>query len=1198
MAKRALGWLLWLLCLPVLAQAGVPEIPRFRLVSAADGLPSTTITALARDRSGYLWMATWDGLARYDGVGFRVWRHDPGDPASLPGNVVQALHIDADDRIWVATENGGMSVMEPGRKGFRHYRMASHPQMGSDDVFAIASRGSDLWFGTFGGGLHRLSADGRITRFAAGAAGAGLPSDNVLALAFDARGMLWIGTMGGLARFDGRSVQREPLPSGDSLIVYSVTPDAGTLWVGAADGVHRRLADGRWVAPAWSAMFGRPNALIAMTSDGHGEYWLAAQGGLWRTEGDRAPAPVNYDAQGVGIGRVLQTVLALPDGGLWVPVPTRGLAYLRSDWRRIAAFSSAQGLGGGLYRGLAAADEQGLWLASSTGKVERLDTRTGQVVPLPHHATEFSQLRMTSVLQDRSGQLWLGHRNGLIRTDPQTGAMVQWGQGGDEPVPDKTSVEWLAEAPDGSLWLVTQLGSVQRRDVASGRILDTIAKDSEAGQALPDIEGIAVAPDGMPWLATAAGMLRWDAAARRFAPVPEFGGDRIYAFTFEHADRLWLHRMSGVEAWRREGARWVNERRIGAAEGLPALESTGLAVDPQRRVWLGTRRGLFRIDPNLRGSDASLRNFGVREGLLSQELNERGLFMTRDGLLASSAADGSVALLDTGLPDPRPLVPNLVLDTLQVSRGDDTMYAPAAEGLTLQPSDHELIVSTRLLSYENPLGNRYRSMLEGFDTTWVDQGTSGERVFSTLAPGRYRLRVQAHDAAGNPSRELVLPFRVLPPWWRSPWGLAMFALLGVLALVAAGAAYRRRVRRRTAWQLAEHKRELAEQASLAKTRFLATLGHEIRTPMTGVLGMTELLQATPLDARQQGYADAIQRAGTHLLRLVNDALDLAKIEAGKLELQQVDFDLHALVEDVGALMGPVAGKRGLRFQLRIAPDLPRSVNGDPLRLRQILLNLLGNGIKFTEAGSVSLHASALPGGGVLLDVADTGPGINAEQQARLFRRFEQAEGANTTARYGGSGLGLAICQELAVAMGGRIRVDSAPGQGTRFHVELPTLGAAPWPSTAPAAGPAVLPATVPPCDVLLVEDDATVAEVVAGLLRARGHRVVHVPHGLAALAEVADKAFDLAFLDLDLPGLDGMALAQHLRQRGITAPLVALTARADAEAEPMARAAGFDEFVRKPVTGDMLAEVMVRVLAARRAGEAEAAAVPDAEAAP
>lgn len=1017
MARRA-GWLLlvWLVCASV--QATVPEIPRFRLLGAGDGLPSTTIPALARDRSGYLWMATWDGLARYDGVGFKVWRHDPADPASLPGNVVQALHIDAADRAWVGTENGGLSVMEADRGGFRHFRQADHPQMGSDDVFAITSRGSDVWFGTFGGGLHRLSADGRITRFSASADSVdGLPSDNVLSLAFDARGVLWIGTMDGLARYDGRDVRRFALPHSQDAIIYSVTADGNAVWVGASDGVHRWSPQQRWVSPPWSPMFARPNALIAMASDGQGEYWLASQGGLWRTDGDLAPAPVNYDAQNVGIGRVLQTVLALPDGGLWVPVPTRGLAYLRSDWRRIAAFSPAQGLGGGLYRGISQAGGDGIWIASSTGKVERLDTRRGHVTPLPHHAALLGELRLTSVLQDRHGQLWIGHRNGLIRTDPRTGAMLQWTQQGEHAVPDGTSIDWLVEAADDTLWLVTQMGSVQQRDARSGRVLRTIAKDDEA-TGLPDIESIAVVPDGRLWLGGAEGMRVWDAAAARFVPVPAMGSERVYAFAFEHADRLWLHRMSGVEAWRRDAAGWVRERRIGADEGLPAVESTGLAVDPQRRVWLGTRRGLFRIDPNLRGSRALLRNFGVREGLLSQELNDRGLLMTADGLLATTAADGSVALLDTHLPDPKPVTPNLVVDSLQVSRGDSLVHMRVDQPLQLQPGDHELLIGTRLLSYENPLGNRYRSLLEGFDGGWVDQGASGERVFSALTPGRYRLRMQAFDAAGNASREHVLQLHVLPPWWRSPWGLLLFAVLGLLALAMAGAAYRRRVRRRSAWQLAEHKREVAEQASLAKTRFLATLGHEIRTPMTGVLGMTELLQSTPLDERQKGYTDAIQRAGTHLLRLVNDALDLAKIEAGKLDLQQVEFDLHALLDDVAALMGPVAGKRGLAFHHGIAAGVPRRVRGDPLRLRQILLNLLGNAIKFTEAGHVSLHAVTLAPEGVRLTVGDSGPGINAEQQARLFRRFEQAEGAQTTARYGGSGLGLAICQELAVAMGG------------------------------------------------------------------------------------------------------------------------------------------------------------------------------------
>src|SRR5690606_12263463 len=214
-------------------------------------------------------------------------------------------------------------------------------------------------------------------------------------------------------------------------------------------------------------------------------------------------------------------------------------------------------------------------------------------------------------------------------------------------------------------------------------------------------------------------------------------------------------------------------------------------------------------------------------------------------------------------------------------------------------------------------------------------------------------------------------------------------------------------------------------------------GHEVRTPMTGVLGMTELLLGTPLDPRQRGYADSIRGAGEHLLRLVNDALDLARIESGKLELAEEAFDLRALVDDVAALMAPLAEARGLTFAMEFDRDVADGWRGDAVRLRQILLNLIGNAIKFTERGSVTIGVRRDADAGIHLRVADTGPGLNAEQQTRLFRRFEQAEGARTAARYGGSGLGLAICQELAAAMGGTITVESSPGVGAAFDVHLP-----------------------------------------------------------------------------------------------------------------------------------------------------------------
>ncbi len=441
--------------------------------------------------------------------------------------------------------------------------------------------------------------------------------------------------------------------------------------------------------------------------------------------------------------------------------------------------------------------------------------------------------------------------------------------------------------------------------------------------------------------------------------------------------------------------------------------------------------------------------------------------------------------------------------------------------------------------------------------------------------------MQGRTADGIWSASQTLRFQVLPPWWLSPWGLSLLALLTVCVIAAAILLYRRRLRRLNAWQLAVHKQEVAEQASLAKTRFLATLGHEVRTPMTGVLGMSELLLKTSLDLKQRSYTESIRRAGAHLLRLVNDALDLARIESGRLELDVEPFSVRQLVAEVEALMAPLAQERGLRFSLEIGLLGDITASGDCTRIRQILLNLLNNAIKFTERGVVGLKLTTLGSyQGLRFEVADTGPGINAEQKARLFQRFEQGDGARTTSRYGGSGLGLAICQELAIAMGGQIEVISRLGAGTRFVVDLPLR----WVASNAALGGETAHAetAVEPQRILLVEDDPTIAEVIVGLLQAQGHSVVHAPHGLAALTEAADNTFDLALLDLDLPGLDGFALARQLRVFGYDMPLIAVTARADEVAEPSAQEAGFDSFLRKPLTGDMLAATIAEALRSKR----------------
>jgi len=395
---------------------------------------------------------------------------------------------------------------------------------------------------------------------------------------------------------------------------------------------------------------------------------------------------------------------------------------------------------------------------------------------------------------------------------------------------------------------------------------------------------------------------------------------------------------------------------------------------------------------------------------------------------------------------------------------------------------------------------------------------------------------------------------------------ALTALLGVLAFVHA---MRKRLEQHHRYALVTQRQQLAEQANAAKTNFLAGMAHEIRTPMTGVLGMTELLLNTSLDERQRGYADGIRRSGALLMRQLNDALDLARIEAGKLEPADAVFDPAALLREIAAIEQGLAAQKGLGLRIAVAEDAPRALRGDALRVQQVLLNLAHNALKFTRQGGVRLGLEREAGGAVFA-VADSGPGLSPHECERVFRRFEQTESGR---REHGSGLGLTIARELVALMGGRIELHSEVGVGSTFRVHLPLK------ECAPIAPRQVAPRAASSSDakrVLLVEDDDIAAEVLAGLLQAQSHSVTRAPHALAALAEVdaAREGFDMILLDLDLPGMDGCTLAGMLRARGLEIPMLAVTASSRGDEEQRIRAAGMNALLRKPVLPEVLREAM------------------------
>lgn len=1165
------------------ARAQMPETPLFRQLGTSDGLPSDHVYKLAQDRAGYLWVATSDGLARFDGVRFRVWQHDPADPASLPGNVVQSLHIDAADRVWVGVEGGGLSLMEATRIGFRHYRAATDARFALDDVWSIASTPDGaVWFGGHGGGLVRYdpSRDAvQVFRHDPQQPDT-LAADHVLSLAVDDAGTLWIGTSAGLERHvDGHF---EHVGAGEGglsapLVLSLSAEPAGPLWIGTAGGLDRRERDGG-IHPLPGREQLSNNGVTAVIRDRRGTHWITTRGGLNHLVDGRIRSYLGSAGGGYALSNSpVLDALEDHEGGLWFAALGSGLRRLPPNWRNFGVLVRAEAAKGGLStgfpRGLAEARDGAFWVVGAGGVLDRVE-RDGRVTRHLDQTPSLPEKLLWSVLEDRAGQVWIGHQNGLSRYDPVAKTIRSWNAQSGAAAPPAGPIDLLALAPDGALWLSANGAGLQRR-AADGRVEATFGPGAASGLPAGDTEAIEFAPDGALWIAGDRGLHRFDATTARFVPVSGSPGARVFGFAFEAGDTLWLQRLGALERYQfREGRLQLIEH-VGAAQGLPAVEAGGVRVDAAGAVWMTSSRGLFCYRPG----SGELRQYGLRDGLPSLEFGNRPPLRARDGAILAGTVAGLVLFDPMRLEEHRS-VPRLRFETASIRRAGAEVTIDPSQPVTLRHDDRELRVAARLMSFADPQSHRYRFRVRGYERDWIDAGASGERVFTQLPPGGYTLQVVAANADGVWSAPpLALRIAVAAPWWETTFARVGYALAVLLAWALTATWYRRRLKRRLATQLAQRQHEWTRRASEAKSGFLATLGHEIRTPMTGVLGMTELLLTTPLAERQRGYAESIRHSGELLLRLVNDALDLARIEAGRLELADAPFDLHDVLREVAEFQQPLADQKGLALALSIDPAAPRWVRGDALRLKQILLNLGNNALKFTERGEVglALRPAAAPYT-LSLTVRDTGPGLNAEQRARLFQRFSQAEGAETARRYGGSGLGLAISQELAAAMGGRIDVESEPGAGARFVLRLPL------PECAPADGvrAAVLAPNASQPDVaatarriLLVEDDATVAAVVDGLLKVQGHVVTHVPHGLAALAELGQGHFDFAFLDLDLPGVNGLDLAGLIRVQGHFLPLIALTARADPEAEPQARAAGMCVFLRKPVSGEQLAQAIM-----------------------
>lgn len=1160
------------------------------------GLFTTGVTSVSQDKSGFLWLGTFSELLRFDGARFLNaaemgigWKEGTG---------VFTLRQSSDGRVFGSTLGALFLIGED------KVQMIEVPEdLAGVEIRSIAVT-ADGWV-YFGGerGVGRYR-DGIFEKVLVELAGADTETYRV---AVDGVGNPWASRSEFLAKLTETQSEMVPLPvAPEERQVVGLEPSlSGGIWVALPHEV-RKLERGNWVVrherPA-----GFDNEVVAMKETKRGDLWVGSYTkGIFIVGRDGALTTTQPEDE-VENSTVLDMFEDF-DGTIWTG--SNGGPLMQFRRKVVASFYRKHGLIQPVVNTIAEIGGGKFWVGTHGGGVQMFDGKSF-APPVEAPAAELREgAWVLSALVDRSGETWFGmYGKSLTR-----GRVGEWSSVPYEVV-GSGSVLGLMQGRNGDIW------------IGGNRVLarydGTTFHRYEALSGLPQtvVHGMAEDLEGRLWLLDFKREV-YRQAGDKFEQVRLPDGKPIDFAEAIHIDArgvVWLGASDGA-LHRLEGGAAA---RVDKELGFPMEPCRTILEDADGFFWMITGKGVYRFSRESLDRAALSRariedwiRLDTSDGMRSaigREIFKPAAIIASDGRIFAATSRG-IAVIDPKAMEARPAPRVCLIEEVYVNQEHHPFFTGLPARLVLESGIRKLVVNFTSPQLSIPERIAFRTRLSGRDTEWQPVNRERHVELQDLPPGDYLCEVQASDIEGRwvtPTARLRII--VEPFFWQTWWFQA--SGVGMLVLVVCGTALSiqrvRHTRQARQYQqelaLADERsrsasltleRDASEAANRAKSEFLAVMSHEIRTPLNGILGMVELVTRTPLSTVQADYLESMRQSGELLLSILNDILDFFKIEAGKLNLDDVAFDARAAITEVVALLRAKAQEKSVELILDCPPNLPALVCGDPARFRQVLLNLLGNAVKFTEAGVVEVSADWSPDstkdqGFVRVSVRDTGIGIEPRVMHRLFDRFTQAD-SRANRKYGGTGLGLAISKRLIEIMGGSIGMESQIGKGSRFWVDIRSAG----PLSQPTGIPKLLEGRV----VLLMAHHVELARAIGKWAPIFGGRMeiwdrVEPAAGFVERLAGGGAAGAPPTIALVEDGLAGQAAVMAAAAaRGCVRVVMAHPKRAGAPPEAP-EGAGFDVLVPKPILNfvDLAQAIALASRAEEKTSDAPAAARPAAE---